>query len=79
VTLREAGYTSCKADPDVWLKPMVKPDGSEYYGYVLCYVDDCLVIKMDPQNTMEMLKRTYKLKDGSVKEPDIYLGSDIRK
>jgi hypothetical protein len=79
-TLREAGYTSCKVDPDVWLKPMVKPDGSEYYGYVLCYVDDYLAIEMDPQKTMDMLRRTYyKLKEGSVKEPDIYLGSNVKK
>jgi hypothetical protein len=58
---------------------MVKPDGSEYYGYVLCYGDDLLAIEMDPQKTMEMLRRTYKSKEGSVKEPDIYLAADIKK
>jgi hypothetical protein len=58
---------------------MVKPDGSKYYGYVLCYVDDCLAIEMDPQKTIDMLRRTYKLKEGSVKEPDLYLGSNVKK
>ena len=49
-TLRGAVYTSCKVDPDVWLKRMVKPDGLEYYDYVLCYVDYFLAIEMDPQS-----------------------------
>ena len=42
--LHEIGYTPSKADPDVWIRPAVKPDGSEYYEMVLCYVDDVLAI-----------------------------------
>ena len=39
------GYTSCKADPDVWLKAETKTsDGSKYYSYILLYVDDVLCI-----------------------------------
>ena len=38
------GFKSCHADPDVWLRPAVKPNGDEYYEYVLCYVDDILAI-----------------------------------
>ena len=39
------GYTPCKADSDLWMKRMVRPeDGFEYYAYVLIYVDDILVI-----------------------------------
>jgi hypothetical protein len=41
-TLWNGGFTSCKADPDLWLKPVTKPDGSKIYEYVLCYVDDCI-------------------------------------
>jgi hypothetical protein len=26
-TLRDAGFAGCKADPDVWLRPAVKPNG----------------------------------------------------
>ena len=29
--LHDLKYMSTKADPDVWIKPAVKPDGSEYY------------------------------------------------
>ena len=39
-TLRDFGYVSCKADPDVWMKPKTKPDGFKYWSYVLVYTDD---------------------------------------
>ena len=29
--LREMGYTSSKADPDLWMMPDVKSSGEEYY------------------------------------------------
>ena len=35
-------FASCKADPDVWMREAVTPDGSEYWEYVLLYVDDAL-------------------------------------
>jgi hypothetical protein len=28
--LLEMGFTSCKADPDVWMWPATKENGSEY-------------------------------------------------
>jgi hypothetical protein len=34
--LYDTGYGPSKADPDVWIRPAVKPDGFEYYEYVLC-------------------------------------------
>ena len=45
-----------KADPDVWIKPAVKPDSSEYYEMVLCYVDDVLAISADPMKTIDGIK-----------------------
>ena len=78
-TLRAGGFQSCLADPDVWMKARVKPNGDKYWEYVLCYVDDILVISHVPQETMDMLSKSYTLKAGSVKEPDQYLGAEIRK
>ena len=78
-TLRENGYQSCYADPDVWMKANTKPDGFKYWEYVLCYVDDVLVISHDPQKVMDYLNSRYTMKEGSVKEPDEYLGAQIRK
>ena len=78
-TLREGGYLSCRADPDVWIWPNTKPEGDTYWEYALCYVNDILIISHDPQKAMDFLSSKYKLKDGSVKEPDSYLGADILK
>jgi Reverse transcriptase (RNA-dependent DNA polymerase) len=77
-TLRDAGFESCKADPDVWLRKAQKADGTKIYEYVLCYVDDILYGGTDPDSFMARLSTVYKLKEGSVKEPDIYLGATIK-
>ena len=37
-------FTSCPADPDVWMRPAIKSDGTKCYDYVLLYVDDALVV-----------------------------------
>ena len=78
-TLREAGFESSKADPDVWMRPSVKPNGFKYWEYVLVYVDDVLAISHDPKSILDHLASHYTLKDGSVKEPDAYLGAEISK
>ena len=43
-TMRDMGFTSCKADADLWLRAAVKPDGTKYYEYVLVYVDEILCV-----------------------------------
>ncbi len=48
-TMSDLGYKSCLADPDVWLKPQTKSDGTPYYKYCLIYVDDVLCISHDPK------------------------------
>jgi hypothetical protein len=40
--MRTTGYTSCKADADLWYKPSTRPDGFKYYAYMLLYVDDVI-------------------------------------
>ena len=78
-TLRYLGYVSSKADPDVWLKAEKKPDGTEYYAYVLVYVCDVLHLYHDPDTFMNRLAEVYRLNDGSVGEPDRYIGATIEK
>jgi hypothetical protein len=78
-TIREAGFFNCLADPDVWMRPAVKPTGDEYYEYILCYVNDLLVISHDAQAIMTHMSKHYTLKEGSVHEPDVYLGAEIKK
>ena len=38
------GFTSCKADPYIWMREVHKYDGTPVWEYVLLYVDDALVI-----------------------------------
>ena len=78
-TLREAGFFASKADPDVWMRKATKPDGFEYWEYVLIYVDDILAVSGNPKAIMDFLAAKYTLKEGSVKEPDTYLGARIFK
>jgi hypothetical protein len=73
-TLRDIGFKSTQADPDVWIKLM-----SDHYEMVLVYVDDILVFSRDPKLVMDELGKLYELKPESVKPPDIYLGANIEK
>jgi hypothetical protein len=38
--MTDIGYTSCLADPDVWMRPSSKvcADGLKFYEYVLIYL-----------------------------------------
>ena len=78
-TLRDFGYFSCRADPDIWMKAQVKPNGDTYWEYALVYVDDILCISHEPKVLMDFLSTKYTLKAGSVGEPTNYLGAEIKK
>ena len=77
-TLRLGGFQSSKADPDIWMRAAVKPDGAKFYEYVLCYVDDIIYQGLHADEFMEYLSTVYTLKPGSIKIPETYLGADIR-
>jgi hypothetical protein len=77
--LRDFGYTSCGADPNIWKKPKTKWNGDRYWEYVLAYDDDILCISHEPSKFTEMLQVKYTLKKGSVREPTEYLGSEVCK
>eukprot|EP00978_Attheya_sp_CCMP212_P017809 scaffold47969_cov55-Attheya_sp.AAC.2 len=55
--LDDMGFKSSYADPDVWLRLATKANGEECYEYVLMYVDDILVLSIDPRAILEW---TYK-------------------
>ncbi len=71
------GYTLCLADPDVWLRPAVKEDGTLYYEYLIVYVDDVLAVSQNPKLTMNAIAELYHLKDNSVAKPTRYLGANV--
>jgi hypothetical protein len=68
------GFKSCLADPDVWLRPATKPNGTTYYEYLLTYVDDILVFSHAPKVIMEEIGKLYCLKEGSLGKPSKVLG-----
>ena len=75
--LYEMGFKPSKADPDVWMRPDVKEDKSEYYEYVLVYVDDCMAISMDAIGVLKEIQETFKLKGDKMEKPDMYLGARL--
>jgi hypothetical protein len=78
--MHQMGYTSCKADPDLWFKAMTRPDDNfKYYANILCYVDDILVMHHDPSMTvLDKINGYMPLKPSSVGDLDIYLGAKLR-
>ncbi len=44
ILLHAMGLILCEADPNIWMHLAKKPNGTSYYKYVLCYVNDVLII-----------------------------------
>ena len=76
--LHDLGYMPNKDYPDVWIKPAVNPDGSEYYEIVLCYVDNALVISDYPMKTIDGIQSVFKLKGYKEELPDMYIIAKIQ-
>ena len=78
--LDEIGLKSSPSDPDLWLRPAIKPDGEEYYEYVLMYVDDILAISIDPTGILKIMEgKTVKYKNGKIAPPEMYLGARLKR
>lgn len=76
--MRHLQYQPCLADPDLWYKPEVDADGDPYYSYILCYVDDVLVIHHDAMPTLMKIDKYFKLKPSSIGDPEMYLGTKLK-
>ena len=64
-------------DPDVWMRPTEKEDGSEYYESVLLYVDDCLCVSEDQNNALIQISKYFPMKSTSLRSPKVYLGGKV--
>jgi hypothetical protein len=70
--IRQMGYTSCIADPDLWYKAETRPaDNFRYYAYILCYVDNILCVHHDPMSVLNLINGYMPLKPSLVGDPDI--------
>ncbi|GAX25842.1 hypothetical protein FisN_6Hu120 [Fistulifera solaris] len=77
-TLSDMGYQSTVADSDVYRQRSTRKNGSHYWEFILTYVDDILCVSEKPVETMDILKKTYALKEEAA-EPERYLGANIAK
>ena len=78
-SLLDQGFQSTKADPDVWIRAAVKPDGFWYYEMLVVYVDDNRQISHATKPTMDEIAKLYRQKGDSIGEPERYLGANIEK
>ncbi|CAJ1962216.1 unnamed protein product [Cylindrotheca closterium] len=78
-TLENLGFYSSYADPDVWMRAAIKPDGEEYYEYILCYVDDILCMSENAKDVMEQISYKFKFKKDKIEQPESYLGAGVKR
>ena len=76
-TLGTMGYRPIHANPYLWLHPSVKPDGFEYYEYILCYIDNMMSISRNTQKSMKRIQEDLNVKDNKIESPDVYLGARL--
>ena len=77
--MRHLKFKPCLADPDIWMRPATKADGTEYYEFVLLYVDDALCISENAESVLRNeIGKYFKLKEESIGPPKIYLGGKMR-
>ena len=73
------GFTSSRADPDVWFRLSTRSTGEEYYEYVLLYVDNVLVISENAEAVMRIeIGKYWKIKEEWIGPPTKYLGGKLR-
>ena len=78
--IKYLGYTPCHDDPDLLLKPMVRPrDGLECYGYILLYVDYVMVVHHNALYVLMNIDNYFKLALNLIGDPDIYLSAKLKK
>ena len=77
--MNHLGFTSSRADPDVWFRRAKRTTGEEYYEYVLLYVDDVLVISERAEQVLRKeIGQQFVLKEESIGKPTQYLGGKLR-
>ena len=76
-TLNDIGFLYTKVDPFVWYWPSVKPNGFEYYKYILCHVNDVMCISHDPGIVIGRIQAVFKFKVNKMEQPKIYIGAQV--
>ena len=61
------------------MKASTKADGTEYYTYLLIYVDGILIFSGNPSHYMKQFQAAYYVKENSIGQQKLYLGAEIKK
>ena len=72
-------FKPCLADPDVWMRPIKKSNGSPCYKYMLLYTDDALVVNENGKKVLrDGIGKYFELKELSIGPPKYYIGGHTR-
>ena len=76
--MQHLGLESSKDGSNVSMRHSVHKDGTaKYWGYVLSYTDDCLVISNRADAVLrEEIGKYFDLKEESIGSPSQYLGGN---
>ena len=72
-TIRKLGFKPTRADPDLWMK--LSDDGTKY-EYIATYVDDIILVAIDPMIYLDQIKEQYPIRNIET-NPEYYLGNNI--
>ena len=61
------------------MKKPRKYNGTEYYEYMLLYVDNCLAISETPKEAVLQLDKLFKMQPSSTDPTNIYLVDKVNK
>jgi hypothetical protein len=69
------GFSSSRADPDVWIRLTKQSPGEAYYEHILLYVDNVLVISERAEQVLRLeIGQHFVLREESIGKPSNYLG-----
>ena len=78
--MEDLGFTTCLADPDVWMRPAIKSSGQEYYKCVLLYTDNALVVPDEAEEIIRNpIRKYFVAKKGYIGLPTRHLGRSVIK
>ena len=59
--MRHVGYNQFPSDPDMWIKLKFDIEGDIYYSYIMCYVDEILIVNHDAMTMINNIDKYFKL------------------
>ena len=70
--LRDMGFTSCKTEPDIWMRK-----SGDLWEYVAVYVDDLAFVVQNPEEFIKKLENNYKHKLKGTGSISFHFGCDF--